>query len=126
MNEALDFIFNATNSGEGTEIFIPKLRSYSIRDLKDAITELFSDTGEQIIGIRQGEKLHETLINFDEMRNAWEYKNMYMISEHLSKDHIQKTYSDIKKIEEMDTYSSDKAEKISKNELKQMIQNSIY
>jgi len=126
MNEALDFIFNATNSGKGTEIFIPKLRSYSLRDLKDAITELFSDTGEEIIGIRQGEKLHETLINFDEMRNAWEYKNMYMISEHLSKDHIHKTYSDIKKIEGMDTYSSDKVEKISKNELKQIIQNSGF
>jgi len=126
MSEALDFIYNATNSGKGTEIFVPKLRSYTIRDLKDAITELLSDTGEEIIGIRQGEKLHETLINFDEMRNAWEYKNMYMISEHLSKDYIQKEYPDIKKTEKMDTYSSDKVEKISKNELKQMIQNSEF
>ena len=68
MDEALDFIFNATKIGKGSEVFVPKLRAYNIVDVKNALTELLSDTGEKIMGIRTGEKLHETLINKDEIR----------------------------------------------------------
>ena len=63
MNEALDLILNAITSAKGSEIFVPKLRAYNIVDVKNALTELISDTGEKITGIRTGEKLHETLIN---------------------------------------------------------------
>ena len=62
MDEALDFILNATTLGKGSEIFIPKLRAYSIIDMKQALMELLDNTGEEIIGIRPGEKQHESLI----------------------------------------------------------------
>ena len=82
------------------------------------LKELLNNTGQEIIGIRPGEKLHETLINYDEMRNSWEYNNMYMIKE--SSD-IKESYQGIKKIENLEVYSSDRVEKISKDELKIMI-----
>ena len=68
MDEALDFILKSTEVGSGSEIFVPKLRSYSILDVKNALTEILGDTGYNEIGIRPGEKLHEILINADEMR----------------------------------------------------------
>ena len=34
MNEALDFILKATEIGKGSEIFVPKLKAYSILDVK--------------------------------------------------------------------------------------------
>ena len=34
MDEALDFIFNATKMGKGSEVFVPKLRAYNIVDVK--------------------------------------------------------------------------------------------
>src|SRR3990172_4969955 len=37
MDEALDFILESTQSGKGSEIFVPKLRAYTISDLKDAL-----------------------------------------------------------------------------------------
>src|SRR3989304_4643493 len=72
MNEALDFIIKSTFEGKGSEIFVPKLKAYTITDLKDTIKELLGDTGEEKVPIRPGEKLHETLIDSDEMRNTYE------------------------------------------------------
>ena len=127
MNEALDLILNAITSAKGSEIFVPKLRAYNIVDVKNALTELISDTGEKITGIRTGEKLHETLINEDEIRYAWEFENMYMIASPLytlfNDKNIKESYQGIKKIEYVQKYSSDSVEKISVKDLKTIIEN---
>ena len=127
MNEAIDFIFNATKVGKGSEVFIPKLYAYNIADVKNALTELLSDTGEKIIGIRTGEKLHETLINEDEIRYSWEFKNMYMIANPLYSlfidKNIKESYQGIKKIEDIQKYSSNVVEKIPTENLKSIIKN---
>jgi len=127
MNEALDLILNAITSAKGSEIFVPKLRAYSIVDVKNALTELISDTGEKITGIRTGEKLHETLINEDEIRYSWEFENMYMITSPLytlfNDKNIKESYQGIKKIEDVQKYSSDSVEKISVKDLKTIIEN---
>ena len=80
MNEALDFILSATNSGKGSEIFVPKMRAYNIMDLKDAFYELFENYGENIIGIRPGEKLHEVMCPADDSHITIEFKDYYVIA----------------------------------------------
>ncbi len=128
MNEALDFILNATEIGKGSEIFIPKLSAYDIEVLIETLTELIGKTERKIIGIRPGEKLHETLINTDEMRYGWEINNMYMITnphyELFNDIEHQKQYEKIKKIENMSAYTSDIAPKISKEEFSEKIKQS--
>ena len=127
MNEALDFILKATEIGKGSEIFVPKLKAYSILDVKDALFELLGETEEQIVGIRPGEKLDEVLINKDEMKYTWEYQNMYMVINPSVQQHMQSLldeFSEIKKIEIMDVYSSDLVEKIPKDNLKKIFTDS--
>ena len=125
MSDALDFILHATKIGKGSEIFIPKLRSYSITDVKNVLTEILRNTGEEEIGIRPGEKLHEVLINTDEMKYVWEIDNMYMIINPLYHkffdDDVKTRYPNAKKIESMKIYSSENVEKISAADLKQII-----
>ena len=76
--------------------------------MKNALVELISDTGEKITGIRTGEKLHETLINEDEIRYTWEFENMYMIASPLytlfNDKNIKESYQGIKKIEDYWNY----------------------
>ena len=102
MNEALDFILNATKYGIGSEIFVPKMRAYSLKDILNALHEIFGDFEEEHIGIRLGEKLHEYLIGDDEIRNTWEFHGMYMIANPLyplfHSKQINDSYPDIKKI----------------------------
>ena len=128
MDDALSFILKATEIGKGSEIFVPKLQAYTISDVKESLNEIFGDYGEEIVGIRPGEKLHETLINKDEMRYSWEYENVYMITNPLypmfHPNVITDTYSGIKKIENMESYSSNNVAKIPKNNFKEILKQS--
>ena len=128
MDEALNFILKAAEQGQGSEIFVPKIRAYAIFDIKKALTEILGDYGEEIVGIRPGEKLHETLINNEEIRYSWEYKDLYMITNPLypmfHPTVINDTYQGIKKIDKFERYSSDLVEKIPKDELKQILKES--
>ena len=122
MKQALDFILKATELGNGTDIFIPKLKSYDLTQVKNILFDLFGKTDSKNVGIRPGEKLHETLINVDEMRSAWLYNDIYMIlKDEFSNDYIQKTYPGISKLNITSSYSSDNSEKLGDDELKKTI-----
>ena len=125
MDNALDFILKATQEGKGSEIFVPKLKSYVLSDIKDVLNEILQKTDEEVIGIRPGEKLHEVLINQDDILNTYEHKDMYLILDpQYNISDMEKKYSGIKKLNGIERYSSDSVEKLSKNELKNLIQNS--
>jgi len=125
MDEALDFILNALYYGRGTEIFVPEIRAYDINELKAALFELLENTGEKTTGIRAGEKLNEVLINDYEIPYSWKINGMYMIvNPALNNQTISELsglYPGIKPVEKMKDYSSNNVEKISKEELKEII-----
>ena len=126
MSEALDFILDSVKVAKGQEIFVPRnLKAYSIMDLKETLNELIGDTGYEMISIRPGEKIHETLINSDEMRNTWYDKSKYAIfSNTMNKEEIKSKHPEMEKIDSATPYSSDNAEKLSKDELKEIIKKS--
>ena len=122
MDEALDFILKATERGNGSEIFIPKLKAYTINNVKEALFELLENTDDEIIGVRVGEKMNEILINQDEIKYSWDIDDMYMIINPSVKnpykfDELQNT----KQVDTMKEYSSDTVEKMSKDEIKKVI-----
>ena len=122
MDEALDFILNATEIAKGSEIFIPKLRAYTIKDIKDVLFELLQKIDEENIGIREGEKLNEILINSDEIRYTWEYENMYMLLNPSVQKHISlDEFPNKNRVTNMDDYNSGSVEKIPKDEMKKII-----
>ena len=61
----------------GGEIFVPKIPSFKVVDLAQAIS---ADSKIKIIGIKPGEKLHEELISGPESQNAIEYKDYFVIA----------------------------------------------
>lgn len=126
MDQALSLIIDTAVNGKESEIYVPKLKSYSIMDVKETLFEILGHTGEEVVGIRPGEKLHEVLINKDEIRASWDLGNKYMIANPLrDEENIKKSYSGkIRKITNMDVYSSDNVEKMSKKELKKTIMES--
>ena len=74
VNEAVEFILNCLPLITEGEIFVPKMNSYSIKDLADKTSKK-----QKITGLRQGEKLKEILITKDEKSVAVEKKNMWII-----------------------------------------------
>jgi UDP-N-acetylglucosamine 4,6-dehydratase len=60
---------------EGGEIFIPKIPSMKIVDLAKAVAP---ECRIKTIGIRPGEKLHETLIPVDDAKYTVEARDMFI------------------------------------------------
>ena len=117
MNQALDFIIRSSKKGNGGEVFIPKLKAYSLGVLKDAILEVLEkDVKTELISVRPGEKYHESLISSEEIRNTFEDKEDYVILEERLQGNIK-----IKKSTLTDHYSSNRVELLTKEELKKIL-----
>lgn len=123
MNEALDLIFRALKNGKGGEVFVPKLKAYKIGDLKDAIMEILESKNEtEIISVRPGEKIHESLINFDELNNTFENERDYVIiDKQIQNWFLENNNLPLSTLKEQ--YSSNNVEFITKHELKQLLIN---
>lgn len=76
LNEAIDLVMKSLKYSKEGEIFIPKIPSFRITDLVNAIT---SKKKFKVTGIRPGEKLHEELISVYEGYSSVEFKNHYAI-----------------------------------------------
>lgn len=73
-NQALDFILRCLPLVNIGEIFVPKMKSYRIKDMATKISKKY-----KIIGLRQGEKLEEVLITEAEKKIAKEGNDMWTI-----------------------------------------------
>ncbi len=88
LKESVKLVETAIQRGSHGEIFVPKLKSFYIRDLIHAISN--KKNNYRIIGIRPGEKIHEELINPAESRNTVEFKNHYCILPNLTNEQLKK------------------------------------
>lgn len=79
VDEAVDFIMKCIPLVNQGEIFIPKMKSYKIKDLASKISNK-----QKIIGLRQGEKLEEILITEEEKKFAQEKHNMWIVQQYSS------------------------------------------
>jgi UDP-N-acetylglucosamine 4,6-dehydratase len=61
---------------KGGEVFVPKIPSMRITDLARAVAP---ECKAKVVGIRPGEKLHETLVSEDDARHAVEYDDCFAI-----------------------------------------------
>ena len=81
--EAVDLILSTVKIAKGGEIFVLKMKALKILDLAKSVISLYSKNPNehQIIetGIREGEKLHESLITKDEISRFKEFEHMYVL-----------------------------------------------
>ncbi len=76
LEQSADLVITALEVTEGGEVFVPKIPSMKITDLARAIEPKCTF---KFMGIRPGEKLHESLISYDEARNVKEFDGIYVI-----------------------------------------------
>jgi UDP-glucose 4-epimerase len=80
LEEAINLVLFAFQNGANGDIFVQKSPSCTIGDLAQAVRELFHDRNEmKIIGIRHGEKMHETLLTNEENAVAVDMGDFYRV-----------------------------------------------
>lgn len=90
LDQGVHFVLKVLELAKGGEIFVPKIPSMRIIDLAKAIAP---ECLHKTVGIRPGEKIHETLIGEDEGRNTTEYNECYI---------VRQKQSDVDKISNID------------------------
>lgn len=81
LNEAVDLVLYAFEHGSQGDLFVQKADASTIGDLTQAIKELFGvpNYPTEIIGIRHGEKMYETLLTNEECARAIDCGNFYRV-----------------------------------------------
>jgi UDP-N-acetylglucosamine 4,6-dehydratase (inverting) len=105
LDESVNFVLKSLKLSKGGEIFIPKMSSYEIGTLAEAIAP---NIRKKVVGIRPGEKIHEELIGAHEALNAFDCGNHYVIVNPANKK-IYKYYKSLKNSSQMNsgfTYTS--------------------
>ncbi|KKX99993.1 flagellin modification protein FlmA [Paraclostridium benzoelyticum] len=76
LEEGVDLVLKALKESKGGETYISKIPSFKVTDIARAMLD---NCEFKIIGIREGEKLHEVMITKDDSRNTYEYDKHYII-----------------------------------------------
>jgi UDP-N-acetylglucosamine 4,6-dehydratase/5-epimerase len=77
LQRGVDFVLSSFERMVGGELFVPKIPSMKVVDLAEAMAP---GTTHEIVGIRPGEKLHESMITEDDARNTVELPDCYVIT----------------------------------------------
>src|SRR5690606_27407932 len=72
----VDMVMHALEEAWGGEIFIPKIPSYRITDVANAIAP---ECEQVVVGIRPGEKLHEEMITTSDSFYTYDLGKYYTI-----------------------------------------------
>ena len=124
LNDAVNLVFYAFNFANPGDIYVQKSPSASIRNLSEAILDLFNidKTKQKIIGTRNGEKLYEVLISREEMVYCIDKGDYYLIPSHNEikaySNYIDKGQESLNNSEE---YTSNNTKLLEVSELKKLL-----
>ena len=125
LNESFELVLNAIKKSVGGEIFVPKIPSYKITDLANAIGP---SCKKIVIGIRPGEKIHEEMITSSDSYTSYDAGKFFIIlpSNNLKMIRkVNKIYK-IKKVKENFSYNSGSNQKFLKiSEIRKLIKENI-
>jgi len=76
LTEGVEMVLHALETAWGGELFVPKIPSYRITEVAEAIGP---DCRQEIVGIRPGEKVHEEMITASDSFTTYDLGKYYVI-----------------------------------------------
>lgn len=123
LDDGVNMVLWALRNMRGGEIFVPKIPSYRILDVAEAVC---ADCKKPVVGIRPGEKLHEEMITASDSYNTVDLGRYFAILPVTEQDYL-KTYAKQNNgtlLQPGWSYdSNNNTEFLSVDELKQLIKN---
>ena len=105
LSQGVRFVISCLDEMVGAEIFVPKI---SMR-VVDVVKYMDPTVKIELIGIRPGEKLHETMISLDDARDTLEFEDKFVILPPKLTSYGDRTkYKGGKSVSDGFSYSSDK------------------
>ncbi|HBH7894974.1 TPA: UDP-N-acetylglucosamine 4,6-dehydratase (inverting) [Vibrio vulnificus] len=98
LQDGVNMVMYALENHLGGEIFVPKIPSYKILDIAEAIAP---ECETKVVGIRPGEKLHEEMITDTDSLNTIDLGKYYAILPSVSFTYTEQEYLDHHKAEKV-------------------------
>lgn len=126
--QAVNLVLKTAEQMQGGEIFILKMPVFRLKDLVDIMIERYAPKNNisiKKIGLRPGEKMYESLMTEEEAASALEIKDSFIVLSEIIIPNFKEiihNYKDAKK-SSVKGYSSKKAECMTKDQLKKLLEN---
>jgi UDP-N-acetylglucosamine 4,6-dehydratase/5-epimerase len=123
LEDSVDLVLHAYEHGEQGDIFVQKAPASTVKDLAQALIELFDGTGGiQVIGTRHGEKLYESLISREEMAHAEDLGAYYRIPADNRDLNYSKYFTEgEREVSSADDYTSHNTTQLSTQQVKDLL-----
>ena len=122
MDDALDLVIEAFKRGKNGDLFVKKTPAADISTLVMSLRNIFKKKNLiKLIGIRHGEKLHETLLNREELSKARETKNYFIIKPDQRNLNYDKYFTKGIKSTKNKDYTSENTFRLNVNQMKKLI-----
>jgi UDP-N-acetylglucosamine 4,6-dehydratase/5-epimerase len=124
LDQAVELVVMALRYAQGGEIFVPRIPSMKVVDLAKAVAP---ECEIEIVGIRPGEKLHESLITEEEGRNVVSYNGMYIVLPNYTWWQKGRSYKTAQQLPEGFDYTSNRNDDwLSVEDLKKLLHDSSF
>lgn len=121
LQDGVDMVMHALEQAWGGELFVPKIPSYRILDVAEAIGP---DCEKPVVGIRPGEKVHEEMITSSDSYYTYDLGKYYVIlpSTHTwSLEDFLSTFNGVKVKKGFQYNSGENTEWVGTEELRELI-----
>jgi len=123
LKNAIELVVFAFNNARQGDLFIRKSLSCTMMDLAIALKNISgSNTEIKVIGVRHGEKLHETLVSREELAKSEDMGDYYRVGmDGRDLNYNQYTVEGDMKEAELEDYTSFNAQRISGKKLEEFL-----
>jgi len=128
MEEAIDLVLFAFEHAQPGDLMVKKAPASTIGDLAEGLKKLFNADNEvRVIGVRMGEKIHETLLTREERAAAIDMGDFFRVPADTSDLNYAKYFSSgNRKVADMEEYSSNNTHRLNEAELEQVLLSCEY
>ena len=118
LDNAVDLVLYAFKNGKSGDIFVQKSPATTISELAKALIKIYNSSVKiNTIGIRHGEKMHETLLSKEEKIVAEDLGDYFRIPPDNRDLNYNKFFSEGKNIDSFKEFNSENTERLSKSDL---------
>ncbi len=123
LRDSVSLVLFALNNSQPGDLFVKKAPACTVDDLATALKHIFnSDVPKKVIGMRHGEKIHETLLTKEELHRAEDMGDYYRVRlDDRSLNYAMYFTKGDKKAAHIEDYTSDNTQRLNVEEIEKLL-----
>jgi len=127
LDDSIDLVKFAVERGESGDIMVRKAPAATVETVARALLNIFgADLPIEVVGTREGEKIHETLMTSLERSRAEDHGNFFRIKNTVPRLTYEPFFEKGKAARILEDYTSENTERLSENKTVELLRSLDY